>query len=464
MPPSPRFVNVGSLSSNIDTTGEEISAGLEGFASNFFNQKRLGQQESQFGRSLEEQKRRFDEQSAINRLAVQLSDKQRQNQLDLINTNRVSQGQEPINDIGTKALNTITDTQTRANQQRVEQEQQSQAANRFLQLFEENKRVAQNPQVGINQRTDAPGSAERQQGPTQLSAQGLRDIVNQTRQEFLSPSVKGNAAAFQSPQVQNLFSRIQGTITPQRTFEQAFQTRAGQEAAMQLFGTTNPQNLSTSEKEFMRVAGPRLQQMSPEQRAQAFSDFKFNNAKDRREFATKIRDKFEASPDVTQFNKLSSAFSKIKTINLKGDTVTDPKTGKKTVTRVISDSTLNVLFNKMIDPDSAVLPAEFARTEELLSTWNKIQATGAKILGKGGLKINDADRVAIVKMARNFEEELFLRTAQRAQDQIDLAERNGASGKDVVTDSALLQRIKSPRVQRILALRANIRRKTGELQ
>ncbi len=456
MPPPPRFINVGSLSSDIK--GNNFERSLLNLTESLKANRRL----NLAGENLQEDKRQFDTNVALEGLARQLKAKQQQNQLDFINTNRVEQGQQPVGDIGAKALNTITTSQTQANQARVEQKQQAEAANRFLQLFEENKRVAESPSVGVNQRTDAPGSAESRR-PVQLSAQNLRDLVNQTRQEFLSPSVGGNAAAFNSPLVQNLFKRVQGAQSPQLAFEQAFQTRAGQETADALFGTTNPQNMSTSEKEFLRVMGPRLSTLTKEQAAQEFSDFKFNNAKDRREFATKIRDKFESSPDVTAFNKLSSAFSKIKTINLKGDTITDPKTGKKSVTRVVSDSTLNVLFNKMIDPDSAVLPAEFARTEELLGVWNKIRATGSRILGAGGLKITDADRVAIVKMARNFEEELFLRTAQRAQDQIDLAERNGASGKDVVTDSALLERIKSPRVQEILALRANIRRKTGGL-
>lgn len=69
--------------------------------------------------------------------------------------------------------------------------------------------------------------------------------------------------------------------------------------------------------------------------------------------------------------------------------------------RIASDQTLGVLFQKMLDPESVVRESEFARTPEGAAAINRILAIAPQ-LRLGGLRLLDEDREALVSMARKL--------------------------------------------------------------
>ena len=69
--------------------------------------------------------------------------------------------------------------------------------------------------------------------------------------------------------------------------------------------------------------------------------------------------------------------------------------------RIASDQALGVLFQKMLDPTSVVRESEYARTPEGAGVINRITAIMPQ-LSKGGLRLEDSDRLALVEMARKL--------------------------------------------------------------
>ena len=77
------------------------------------------------------------------------------------------------------------------------------------------------------------------------------------------------------------------------------------------------------------------------------------------------------------------------------------KQSKTAKSRIASDQALGVLFQKMLDPTSVVRESEFARTPQGAALINQIKAIAPKLI-KGGLKITDDDRQALVDMAQKL--------------------------------------------------------------
>lgn len=72
--------------------------------------------------------------------------------------------------------------------------------------------------------------------------------------------------------------------------------------------------------------------------------------------------------------------------------------------RIASDQVLGVLFQKMLDPTSVVRESEFARTPEGAALVNRLLG-GAEQIVKGGLKLTNEDRTALVAMAQKLLDE-----------------------------------------------------------
>ena len=69
--------------------------------------------------------------------------------------------------------------------------------------------------------------------------------------------------------------------------------------------------------------------------------------------------------------------------------------------RIAADQTLGVMFQKMLDPDSVVRESEYARTPEGASFMNRMKSIAPQ-LEKGGLRLADEDRSAIIEMTRKL--------------------------------------------------------------
>lgn len=85
---------------------------------------------------------------------------------------------------------------------------------------------------------------------------------------------------------------------------------------------------------------------------------------------------------------------------------------KTAKSRIASDQALGVLFQKMLDPTSVVRESEFARTPQGAALINRVIG-GAEQIIKGGLKMTNEDRDALVTMAQKLLDEAKL-TANKA--------------------------------------------------
>ena len=76
-------------------------------------------------------------------------------------------------------------------------------------------------------------------------------------------------------------------------------------------------------------------------------------------------------------------------------------TSPDTKSRIAADQALGVLFQKMLDPTSVVRESEYARTPEGASFLNRLSSFAPQ-LQKGGLRLKDEDRMALVEQAKKL--------------------------------------------------------------
>ena len=110
--------------------------------------------------------------------------------------------------------------------------------------------------------------------------------------------------------------------------------------------------------------------------------------------ATDLRKEFNSSQITKDYNTISRA---AKGMESAFRLATDPN--KKT--RIASDQALGVLFQKLLDPQSVVRESEYARTPEGASLLNRLQSIAPQ-MAKGGLKLKDDDRMALLEMSRKL--------------------------------------------------------------
>jgi hypothetical protein len=103
---------------------------------------------------------------------------------------------------------------------------------------------------------------------------------------------------------------------------------------------------------------------------------------------------------------------------------------KTAKSRIASDQALGVLFQKMLDPTSVVRESEFARTPQGASIINRMQGAAEQLV-KGGLKLKDEDREALVEMGRTLLLEAK-KTANTAFDEFDTRATELGLNKKVV--------------------------------
>lgn len=116
--------------------------------------------------------------------------------------------------------------------------------------------------------------------------------------------------------------------------------------------------------------------------------------KDELNRATELRKEFNTSKVLQDFQVVDRGF---KALNSAYEQAVSPDAKS----RIASDQALGVLFQKLLDPQSVVRESEYARTPEGASFFNRIQSIAPQ-LQKGGLRLADADRLALLDTAKKL--------------------------------------------------------------
>lgn len=114
------------------------------------------------------------------------------------------------------------------------------------------------------------------------------------------------------------------------------------------------------------------------------------------ERAASLRDEFNKSGVYKQFQEIERASMGL-------EEAYKLATAQDIESRIASDQALGVMFQKMLDPDSVVRESEYARTPEGAALLNRIAAIGPQLV-KGGLRLGDQDRLALIEMTRKLYE------------------------------------------------------------
>ncbi len=105
-----------------------------------------------------------------------------------------------------------------------------------------------------------------------------------------------------------------------------------------------------------------------------------------------LRKEFNGLPAVKNFQDIDTR------VQLMENAYKESKISKS---HLAVDQALITLFNKMTDPNSVVMPSEYARTAQDISLWNRIKGKMEKVQ-QGGAGLTDEDRQALLTMARKF--------------------------------------------------------------
>lgn len=105
-----------------------------------------------------------------------------------------------------------------------------------------------------------------------------------------------------------------------------------------------------------------------------------------------MRKEFEGLPVVKDHNVLMNQLGRME------KAIEESRTAKS---KVAVDQALITIYNKMMDPTSVVRESEYARTPSDQALLSNLQGRATKIL-EGGAGLTDAERQALISMARNF--------------------------------------------------------------
>lgn len=108
--------------------------------------------------------------------------------------------------------------------------------------------------------------------------------------------------------------------------------------------------------------------------------------------ATNLRKEFRSQKPIQDFNIINRSYDALESA-YKLSTSPDAKS------LLASDQALGVLFQKMLDPTSVVRESEYARTPEGAAFIHRIESIIPQ-LQKGGLRLTNEDRLAIIQQAK----------------------------------------------------------------
>ncbi len=248
------------------------------------------------------------------------------------------------------------------------------------------------------------GGLERQfQNQQQLSDnQALIQFI-QARQQGLTPEVP----QFQTPQGAAGFAGFLGQQPTRIEQQQAQATLGLTQARTQALAAPKP--LATS---FQQVPDPVTGEITNAlintQTGNIIKSFGATEAltsKDKIQIAVTQAKEFRADPRIQNLQIVERSERGMQAA-LRQSTSPNVKS------RIASDQTLGVLFQKMLDPTSVVRESEFARTPEGAALTNRLVGAAEQLV-KGGLKLTNEDRNALVAMAVKLLNETKI-TANRA--------------------------------------------------
>jgi hypothetical protein len=139
------------------------------------------------------------------------------------------------------------------------------------------------------------------------------------------------------------------------------------------------------------------------------------------ETAKGLRDDIQQDKAVKDFNIIDGQFELMK------QTMDE---SAKTGSYLATDQALVNLFNKMIAPDSVVMPSEYARTPGDQALLNRIAGMADRVMS-GGIGLQPEDRKALFDLSQKFHGAWEKRYNERADTWKDIARRNKIDVKDL---------------------------------
>lgn len=139
------------------------------------------------------------------------------------------------------------------------------------------------------------------------------------------------------------------------------------------------------------------------------------------ENAKGLRDDIQQDKAIKDFNIIDGQFE------LMTQTMNE---SEKTNNFLAADQALINIFNKMIAPDSVVMPSEYARTSGDQALINRVKGYADKVMS-GGVGLQPGDRQALYGLSQKFHEAWQKRYNERADIFKDIAKRNNIDVRDL---------------------------------
>jgi hypothetical protein len=146
-----------------------------------------------------------------------------------------------------------------------------------------------------------------------------------------------------------------------------------------------------------------------------------------RQYASNLRKEYNNLPEVKEGNLIQPKISAMEKAYAES---------LKTNNFVAVDPALITLFNKLTDPNSVVRESEYARTAENMPYFNSIKGKAKQVL-EGGAGLTQAERNALIKMAREMQKGYSEMREKRAKEYRGYANLSGLNGDEIINDTYL---------------------------
>jgi hypothetical protein len=162
---------------------------------------------------------------------------------------------------------------------------------------------------------------------------------------------------------------------------------------------------------------------------EAMRDARGNAGQDNkdRQYASNLRKEYNNLPEIKEGNSVQPKILSMEKAYAES---------LKTNNFVAVDQALITLFNKLTDPTSVVRESEYARTPENIPYFNAIKGKANKIL-EGGAGLTQAERNALIKMARDMNKGYSELRQKRAGEYRGYANLSGLNGDEIINDTYL---------------------------
>jgi hypothetical protein len=143
----------------------------------------------------------------------------------------------------------------------------------------------------------------------------------------------------------------------------------------------------------------------------------------------KIRKQVLANPIVKDFLLIDSQSKRLDTAV---KDIQDQKKEGRTPNFIAVDQALITILNKMLDPTSVVRESEYARTPSDQAALSRVKGSFKKLV-TGGAKLEDADRDAVLRMARNFAKIAKERLSPEVDSIKNIAKKHNIDPDDIIS-------------------------------